>query len=151
MDLYFSKPFSFVHGFFIFEDFYIKESDLGWKTTDRDAAIATFQRDDPLYYYMYIGIDIGFYYNGNKYWIESPSENLRGHGGDFWSLAICDTPNPEWSGDYLYDQFLGLERHDAENRRELCFYDGIDNFIVNAKIKGQDLRAVLNASYITDL
>lgn len=133
------------------KDFFVEEKNLGWKDTDRDAAISDIGRDDPLYYYMYIGIDIGFYFNGHKYWIESPSEDLRKHGGEVWSLSICDTPNPNWSGKYLRDKYLGLDRHDAANRREICFHDGIDEFLQNTKIDGKNMREVLAESYITDI
>lgn len=100
---------------------------------------------------MYIGIDIGFYYKGHKYWIESPSEDFRNHGGEVWPLAICDKPDPQWSGESMRDKYLGLRRHDAEDRTELCFYDGIDAFVQNVKIDGKDIRAVLEESFITDL
>lgn len=149
MDAYFNKPFAYserVNG-----DFYIRESNLGWQPTDCDAAISVFGRNDPLFFYMESGIDVGFYYGGHKYWIESPSENFRGHGGDVWSLAVCDKPNPDWSGRYLIYQHLGIERHDAEDRTELCYYDGVEEFLEKAKIGGKDLRTVLNESFITDL
>ncbi len=131
---------------------YWNDLNIGWIESDHNASIWSLGIDDPLYYYMRCNIDIGFYYNGHKYWIESPVEELRDHeGDDVWSLAICDKPNPKWTGTYIDDQYEGLERHDAENRTELFFCDGIDEFIANAKIDGRNLREVLNESFIKDL
>lgn len=132
-------------------DFWLDVDKLGWNVYDRNGSIATFGKDDPLYFYMRQGIDVGFFYGGYKYWIESPCEDFRNHGGDVWSLAICDTPNPEWSGEYMHDRYMGLRRHDADERRELCFYDGIEEFLRNVKIDGKDIRDVLEESFITDL
>ena len=133
------------------KDFYITDENSGWQEADRNAAIWTFGKNDPLYFYMESGIDIGFYYGGHKYWIESPSEDLRNHGGNIWSLSICDKQAPDWAGGSIRDKYLGLRRHDAKNRTELCFYDGVEAFLENAKIDGKDIRTVLNESFITDL
>lgn len=133
------------------KDLYLEEKAVGWSDSDKDAAISLLGRVDPLCYYMHCGIDIGFYYNGSKYWIESPFEDFRKRGGDFWSLSICDKLNPEWNGKYLFGKYLGTMRHDADDRSELCFYDGIEDFLKNAKIDGKDIRRVLDKAYITDL
>ena len=141
----------FMYDRFQKKDIYITKEMTGWKESDRNAAIWTFGKDDPLYFYMKSGIDVGFYYEGHKYWIESPFEDFRGHGGDIWSLSICDHPAPEADENYIVCKYLGQRRHDADERTELCFYDGVEAFLENAKIDGKDIRTVLNESFITDL
>lgn len=145
-----TKRIKYIH-WYMRGDFFISNDVIGWDSNEIDNAIKCIGEPDPLKYYLKSNIDVGFYYKGHQYWIESPAENLRDHGGDIWSLSICDKPNPNWDGEYARFQYLGEEKHDASERTELCHYDGMEEFLAKTQIDGVPIREILNNSYISDL